>query len=75
MPIYEYTCAACQHRFEELVRSDREARLVKCPKCGTQRVERRLSTFAAHATAERPARPPGCEGCRGSEGGCPFGER
>ena len=56
MPIYEYTCPACDHLFEELVRSEREARQVACPKCGQRQVQRRLSVFAAHAAAPKPSR-------------------
>ncbi len=76
MPIYEYACPVCRHKFEELVRSDREARQVACPKCGGRKVQRRLSVFAAHAAAAKPSPPPaGCEGCCGPDGVCPLGQR
>lgn len=33
MPIYEYLCKKCGHRFEEIVKfSDKQPK--KCPKCG-----------------------------------------
>lgn len=73
MPIYEYTCPKCGATFDELVRSAREERAVACPKCGERRVARRLSTFAAHAAATRPARPPGCGRCGEAGGSCPLG--
>jgi putative FmdB family regulatory protein len=45
MPIYEYDCAACKERFEELVAASREQD-VRCPSCGSSEVERVMSTFA-----------------------------
>jgi putative FmdB family regulatory protein len=44
MPIYEYRCASCSERFEELVRRPEDA--VACPECGGAEVERLLSVFA-----------------------------
>ena len=41
MPIYEYRCAACDGRFERLVRDPEEP--VPCPDCGGTEVERLLS--------------------------------
>ncbi|GIX32206.1 MAG: regulatory protein, FmdB family [Lysobacterales bacterium] len=42
MPIYEYECIRCEHRFEELVRlSDPEPDA--CPSCGQTTVRRRVS--------------------------------
>jgi len=41
MPIYEYECGRCQHRFELIQKfSDKQVR--KCPECGG-RVERLIS--------------------------------
>ncbi len=44
MPIYEYRCASCDERFEELVRRPEDT--VACPQCGGADAERLLSTFA-----------------------------
>lgn len=41
MPIYEFSCAACGHEFEKLVRRDITPPV--CPSCGDARVERVLS--------------------------------
>ena len=41
MPIFEYTCAACGHRFEKLVR--RDITPPPCDACGDARVERNLT--------------------------------
>lgn len=44
MPLYEYQCTKCKHRFEKIQQfSDREIR--KCPECGGK-VEKLLSTSA-----------------------------
>jgi putative FmdB family regulatory protein len=45
MPIYEYQCAACSDRFEELV-SASAAKSPPCPSCGAKGAERRFSMFA-----------------------------
>jgi putative FmdB family regulatory protein len=47
MPIYEYTCQACDRSFEELIlrRSDEDE--VRCPKCKGRKVAKRMSRPAA----------------------------
>jgi putative FmdB family regulatory protein len=49
VPIYEFACQSCGHRFEELVGSHvgLEAGDVVCPECGAAEVERQLSTSYA----------------------------
>ena len=49
MPIYEFSCRSCGHRFEELVGSHvgLDAADVSCPECGAVDVERLLSTSYA----------------------------
>jgi putative FmdB family regulatory protein len=46
VPIYEFDCQSCGHRFEELVGSHvgLDAADVVCPECGSAKVERRIST-------------------------------
>jgi putative FmdB family regulatory protein len=46
MPLYEYACTDCHHRFETLVRGDRTP---ACPSCHGTALEKQLSVFAAHA--------------------------
>ncbi len=48
MPIYEFACRSCGHRFEELVGSHvgLDAADVSCPECGAADVERLLSVSA-----------------------------
>jgi putative FmdB family regulatory protein len=43
VPIYDYSCTACDARFDELVRSD--APPPPCPTCGADESQRLLSTF------------------------------
>jgi putative FmdB family regulatory protein len=47
MPLYEYRCEACAHRFEVLQRLGDDAEGIACPRCGEVRVARQFSTFAA----------------------------
>ena len=53
MPIYEYACQSCDHRFEELVSS--YGTLVACPQCTSGEVEKLLSTFSAKVAGGAPA--------------------
>ncbi|MGQ9573976.1 MAG: FmdB family zinc ribbon protein [Thermoguttaceae bacterium] len=55
MPIYEYICCDCGHRFEWLVRGDEQP---ACPSCGRGQLARQLSVPAAHtARGSLPACP------------------
>ena len=49
MPLYEYVCTDCGHRFEVLQRIGEGSKGVRCPECDSEQVERQLSTFAAGA--------------------------
>lgn len=35
MPLYDYKCPACEHRFEKLRPSERRDDALECPKCKT----------------------------------------
>lgn len=41
MPIYEYSCAACNHEFEEIILGDEEP---VCPQCGHQECTKLISS-------------------------------
>lgn len=43
MPLFDYRCEACDHRFEALVQNGNAA---ACPKCEGGRLERLISPFA-----------------------------
>ena len=74
MPIYEFHCDGCDRDSEVLVRSSRW-KGTKCPHCGSTKLDKKFSTFAASSAAESSAsycsapggRPPagGCGGCCG----------
>ena len=42
MPIYEYACSSCEHRFDELQKISKAA-LVHCPKCNEPALRKLLS--------------------------------
>ena len=46
MPLYDYACYDCGNSFEMLRRMNDDDREVRCPECGSERIERILSTFA-----------------------------
>ena len=47
MPIFEYECLACGHKFEALKRLiDRDSK-IKCPNCGSNNPKRVFSIFAS----------------------------
>lgn len=74
MPLYEYTCSACQQQFEVLVRGDERP---ACPECGGTRLEKLLSVPAAHTGGSKSQLPlcdtPRAGGCGAplcGQGGC-----
>ena len=46
MPIYEFHCAQCEHDSEILVRSS-NWQGTACPHCGSKKLSKKFSTFAA----------------------------
>ena len=68
MPIFEYACHACGHRFEELVLG---AESPRCPACEGDRLEKLLSRFGVGdgATSAAPFAPPGACGTCGDPRG------
>lgn len=74
MPIYEYTCQSCDHRFEQLVRTMAGGQDVKCPACGSDQTARALSVFAVSSGAPKGggggSDDPMCGRCGGAPGSC-----
>jgi len=67
MPIYEFHCADCERDSEILLRSS-DWKDTKCRHCGSKKLAKNFSTFAA-AGAEKPssgAKPSGGHGCGGA---------
>ena len=52
MPIYEYRCPVCQHRFAVLQRVGAGNEALTCEKCGAPRPLKQFSTFASPGNAE-----------------------
>ena len=50
MPLYEYECRSCGHRFEALVR---DASTPACRACQAPNVERLLSLFSVNSATTR----------------------
>lgn len=46
MPIYEYRCTGCRRKFEQIVLRGKALDEACCPSCGSQAVERLLSSFS-----------------------------
>jgi putative FmdB family regulatory protein len=71
MPIYEYLCARCGNRFEEIVPSS-SSPAPDCPECGAKRPERLISAPGAvggRAGSGAPTCPaPGSGGCSAGSG-------
>ena len=65
MPLFEYRCGKCGHVFEHLaMRADE--RPSKCPKCGSRKLEKQFSAFAARTGSDSP-------GSSCATGTCPTG--
>jgi putative FmdB family regulatory protein len=56
MPLYEYECQNCQHKFEKLVRLNASNGSVVCPACGSSDVKRAISLFATASSGSSGAR-------------------
>jgi putative FmdB family regulatory protein len=46
MPLYEYECSKCHHKFAELIMQKEEEEKLRCPKCKSKKWERLFSAFA-----------------------------
>ena len=70
MPIYEFHCAQCEHDSEILVRSA-DWKGTKCPHCGSTKIAKKFSTFAAAGARQKSTgkKSGGGHGCGGA-GAC-----
>lgn len=48
MPLFEYQCKTCGHRFEALVIGSRQPR---CPRCESLDLEKQFSTFGCGSSS------------------------
>jgi putative FmdB family regulatory protein len=70
MPLFEYECSGCHHKFEVLIRGSEKA---SCPKCGSADIEKCLSVFAVSTKSPAPAAASSaCAACphAGNPAGC-----
>ena len=56
MPIFDFVCVQCGHRFEELVRGDQAP---ACPNCAAGNAERQFPLSVAVSTPKSRARTSG----------------
>ena len=59
MPLYEYKCPNCGEQFEEIVTFSK-ADEVACDKCGFEKPERLMSTFATAVASAGSSIGPSC---------------
>ncbi|MCZ7678110.1 MAG: zinc ribbon domain-containing protein [Sandaracinaceae bacterium] len=70
MPLFDFSCRECGHRFEELVSASSAP---ECPSCHSRELEKELGAFAVGSGAREVA-PRACGSCgdpRGP-GACRF---
>jgi putative FmdB family regulatory protein len=68
MPIFEYRCESCGHKFEAILFGSQTA---ECPQCHEQKLEKQLSTFAVSTSSSAaPAMGCGQSNCCMMKGGC-----
>lgn len=65
MPLYEYSCRDCGHRFEMLQRMGEGAEGLACPRCGAAALAKQFSSFAGVVAGGGTASAAGAAG-----GGC-----
>jgi putative FmdB family regulatory protein len=68
MPLYEYRCESCDHRFEVLQRMGEGNERLTCPRCGAGEPSKQFSTFASAASGGGTAASFGGGGCSAPAG-------
>ena len=53
MPIYEYVCNKCRHKFSVLLRGAGEAGSAACPRCHGTETSRLFSTFSVRSKTDK----------------------
>ena len=67
MPLFEFECNVCHHRFEELVFSSSKT-VEECPKCHGKDVKKLVSAGSIKATASSTSVSPPAPVCSPSGG-------
>jgi putative FmdB family regulatory protein len=64
MPIYEFRCSSCDHKFERLCQLGENGENLKCPKCNAEHPKRVMSGFRSdNADSLRGTRGDSCTSC------------
>lgn len=61
MPAFDFKCKQCGHVFEELILDDKKE--IRCPKCGSNKIERIIASFNLGGKEVKPANG-SCSFCR-----------
>jgi len=72
MPIYEFHCDKCEQDSEILVRSS-QWRGTKCPHCGSAKLSKKFSMFAASVAGSQRSSRQSCSGGSCGRGSCGGG--
>ncbi|HHT49403.1 MAG TPA: zinc ribbon domain-containing protein [Firmicutes bacterium] len=67
MPIYEFSCPECKHKFEELCKCNTES--IPCPKCGATQTKRLFSAFGFAVSGGSSSSGSAASGCGSCSGG------
>ncbi|RPI03663.1 MAG: zinc ribbon domain-containing protein [Calditrichaeota bacterium] len=62
MPINEYVCRKCGHRFDVLQRLGEDGSQLNCPHCNEPKPEKMISAFSA-CGVDSPSHSDGGRGC------------
>lgn len=73
MPIYEFACADCEHRFEVFGGYDSRDAVQVCPSCEGVKTRALFSTFAMTGSASESEASTSAGGGGGGCGGCAGG--
>ncbi len=57
MPLYEYVCATCEEKFEELRSASQADAPATCPECGSTETARQFSSFATASGSSGSSAP------------------
>lgn len=57
MPLYEYECNSCGHRFEKLVSISLGSNKQTCPSCGKEDSEKLMSAFSTKSSSSTSSAP------------------
>jgi putative FmdB family regulatory protein len=64
MPIYEYKCRKCGHKFELLQRMGATNEGVRCPECGALEPMKQFSVFMSSGTSSSECESGVCPTCK-----------